>query len=153
MTKVLFVCLGNICRSPMAEAIFNDKIQKSGLVDKFITDSCGTADFHVGDRPDHRTIRILEKNGIETRHLGRQFEAKDFEAFDLIVAMDSQNEKDILKLASNQFQKNKIVKMRSYETPNENLDVPDPYYGNIHDFEKVYTILDNAIENLIKSIV
>jgi protein-tyrosine phosphatase len=150
MIKVLFVCLGNICRSPLAEAIFNHKIKKYGLGGFFMADSCGTANYHIGDRPDHRTIKNALKNGVEIHHVGRQFHRSDLEKFDLILAMDENNLNAILKCANADGLKEKIKLMRMYDSVVG--DVPDPYYGTDQDFQEVFDILDRSIEGLIASL-
>jgi protein-tyrosine phosphatase len=150
MIKVLFVCLGNICRSPLAEAIFNHKIKKYGLASFFMADSCGTANYHIGDSPDHRTIKNALKNGVEIHHVGRQLQYSDLENFDLILAMDANNLSNILKLANGTSFEKKIKLMRTYDFVVG--DVPDPYYGTEQDFQQVFEILDRSVEKLIISL-
>ncbi len=150
MIKVLFVCLGNICRSPLAEAIFNHKTRKYGLDGFFEADSCGTANYHIGDSPDHRTIKNASKNGVEINHVGRQLHPSDLEKFDLILAMDQNNLSNILKLGNADNFKNKIRLMREYDSVLG--DVPDPYYGTEKDFQEVFEILDRSIERLIADV-
>ena len=148
--KILFVCLGNICRSPLAEAIFNEKVRIRGLQEKFHGDSCGTANYHVGDWPDHRTIKCANNNGVPINHFGRQLKKEDMDRFDLILAMDGSNLMNILKL-SNESNRSKVKLMRDYD-PDGPGDVPDPYYGNEKDFDEVFEILNRSIEQLIKNI-
>lgn len=148
--KVLFVCLGNICRSPLAEAIFNDKVRSKGWQKDFQSDSCGTGDYHVGDWPDDRTIRCAQKNNILINHLGRQLKRSDLDDFDLILAMDRSNLHNILTLATEET-KSKVKLMRSYD-PLGVGDVPDPYYGSEKDFDEVFEILDRSIDRLISEI-
>jgi protein-tyrosine phosphatase len=146
--KVLFVCLGNICRSPLAEAVFKNKIKQKGL-EKFIeADSCGTANYHVGQKPDVRTISNAVKNGVEINHLGRQLAIEDLEYYDFIFAMDKSNHHNILCLQNAHQHKHKIKLMREFD-PVANGEVPDPYYGNEHDFQEVFDILDRTMEDFI----
>ncbi len=148
--NILFVCLGNICRSPIAEAIFKHQIEKLGLNDQFFADSCGTANYHVGHNPDYRTIKNALKNGVEVHHKGRQIAHADLETFDLILAMDNHNLNSILKLSGAEKYFDKIRLMRSYD-PISVGDVPDPYYGSEQDFQEVFEILDRSIKNLIQN--
>jgi len=145
--KILFVCLGNICRSPLAEAIFNEKIKSKGLQNEFRSDSCGTANYEIGNWPDPRTIRSANKNNVPINHIARQLTRADLQKFDLILAMDKNNLKGVLNLASDEEQ-SKIKLMRSYDPQGEG-DVPDPYYGNEKDFDEVFAILNRSIEKLI----
>src|SRR5262245_15715701 len=126
--KVLFVCLGNICRSPLAEAIFNDKISKKGLSHLVEADSCGTANYHVGDSPDSRTIANARKNGVMINHVGKQLSAEHLENFDFILAMDKSNFQNILRLDYRNQAASKVTMMRSYESDRDDENVPDPYY-------------------------
>ena|SRR5882724_908656 len=145
--KILFVCLGNICRSPLAEAIFNDKIKSKGLQEKILADSCGTGNYHVGDWPDHRTIKCAAKNNILINHVGRQLSHADLENFDLILVMDGSNLFNVLRLG-NESTKSKVKLMRSFDPLGEG-DVPDPYYGNEKDFDEVFEILERSVSKLV----
>ncbi len=149
--KVLFVCLGNICRSPLAEAIFKHKMAEKGLEDFFEADSCGTANYHIGDPPDPRTIRNASKNGVSINHLGRQLSRDDFGRYDHILVMDQSNLQNALRLAPPEFH-NKIQLMRTYDPLGPGRDVPDPYYGNENDFQEVFDILDRSVEQLIEKL-
>ncbi len=145
--KILFVCLGNICRSPLAEAIFNKKVSDQGIEKLFQSDSCGTSNYNLGDDPDQRTIRSAKKNGIPIFHKARQFHPADIENFDLILAMDESNHQNILRV-SHPSHHSKVKRLRSYD-PVGDGDVPDPYHGNEKDFDEVYKILERSIDSLI----
>ena len=151
--KVLFVCLGNICRSPMAEGIFNKLAKERGLEEQFYSTSAGTAGYHIGQSPDARTKIVCDINKAPVDHKGRKFEKEDFKEFDLILAMDQNNLKDILSLATeNDDCRNKVKLLRSYETNGDGKEVPDPYYGNLDDFKNVYEMLVNACNQLLDKI-
>lgn len=150
--KVLFVCLGNICRSPLAEGIFRKKVEDKGVGDRFEIDSCGTSNFHIGELPDPRTRANAIRNGIELNHRGRQFSKMDFEDFDYILAMDESNLKNINRLAPPSV-KSKVMKMRHFDDLYCNADVPDPYYGGEKGFQQVFEILDRSAERLLQQII
>ena len=140
MTKVLMVCLGNICRSPLAEGIL-----KSKLSDSFMVDSAGTANYHTGSQPDKRSIAVARKYGLDITHLrGRQFTVNDFDTFDLIYVMDESNYQNVIRLARNQEHIDKVDMILNLVYPYQNYDVPDPYYGGDQGFENVYKMLDEA---------
>lgn len=147
MTNVLMVCLGNICRSPLAEGILRDLAQKAAL--NIEVDSCGTANYHVGDKPDSRSIKKAKEYNIDINHLrGRQFQISDFDFFDIIYVMDQSNYNNVVALARNEKDKNK-VKLILNEISNNNNEVPDPYYGGDDGFEHVYQLLNEACEKII----
>jgi protein-tyrosine phosphatase len=148
--KVLFVCLGNICRSPLAEAIFNEKARQKKLEHLFHANSCGTSNYNIGDDPDPRTIRSAHKNNMPISHNACQLKYTDGEEFDLILAMDENNYQNIL-LVTHPSHHHKVKLMRSYD-PLGNGDVPDPYYGNEKDFEEVFTILDRSIDSFLNEL-
>lgn len=143
--KILFVCLGNICRSPMAEAIFQHKIEKRGWRENIETDSAGTAGYHIGERPDRRTIQVLAANDIHTDHRSRQVAESDASIYDFIIAMDATNLEDLQQKLPNKT----ILLMRDYDSEDPGSAVPDPYYGDLSDFEAVYTILNRSIDTFI----
>lgn len=142
-TKILMVCLGNICRSPLAEEILRSKLPE----DLFLVDSAGTGSWHVGQQPDLRSIEIAEKFGLDISHQrGRQFNLDDFKTFDYIYVMDHNNYNDIIDLAPDQKAKNKVNMILNELFPDQDMDVPDPYFG-LHDgFKKVYLMLDESCD-------
>lgn len=149
-TRILFVCLGNICRSPLAEAIFKHKIRAKKLAHLVEADSCGTANYHVGDTPDPRTIKNALKNGVVIDHLGRQLSARDLEAYDFIIAMDRSNHTNILRLSNATNHADKIRLMRSFDINPSGDEVPDPYYGDEAGFQNVFEILSHSIDSFIE---
>lgn len=139
------VCLGNICRSPLAEGILKSKIDPS----KVEVASAGTGDWHVGQLPDERSIKIAEKYNIDiTDQRGRHFSSKDFDEFDLIYVMDNSNKENVLALAKNDEHRKKVKLILDEIFPGENVDVPDPYYGGNSGFDSVYKMLDQACEKI-----
>jgi len=139
--RILMVCLGNICRSPLAEGILKSKVSP----EKVFVDSAGTGHWHIGNPPDERSIAVGRKYNIDiTDQLGRQFSAEDFDNFDLIYVMDNSNKNDVLDLAQNEEQRAKVKLILNEVFPGENVDVPDPYMGGTMGFEKVYRMLDEA---------
>lgn len=144
------MCLGNICRSPLAEAIFKDKITKKGLNHAFEVDSAGTGHWHVGEDPDPRSIAIAQKNNVPIQHKGRQFSIED-SAFDYILAMDSHNLMNILSLL--EVQHEGLYLMRYFDEKQKDADVPDPYYGGDSGFQNVYDILDRSCDKLIDFLI
>lgn len=140
------VCLGNICRSPLAEGILQSKVYGDVIVD-----SAGTSGYHEGELPDKRSIEVAHKYGLDiTNQRSRKFRRKDFQEFDLIYAMDVSNYTDILSLASTEEEKEKVIMILNESYPEEDRNVPDPYYGGEMGFENVYRMLDEAC-NVIAS--
>ena len=139
------VCLGNICRSPLAEGILRSKLPG----EKYIVDSAGTGNYHIGSKPDKRSIDVARKYGLDiTDQKGRQFSTRDFDEFDLIYVMDNSNYENVVKLARNE---NDIAKVRiilNEVYPNQNYDVPDPYHDTSKGFENVFKMLDEATDNI-----
>jgi protein-tyrosine phosphatase len=147
--KVLFVCLGNICRSPLAEGILGKLAKEAGLQEQIQIDSAGTSTYHLGELPDYRTRQVAENNGIRLTHRARQFKKSDFEEFDYILAADKSNLAH-LKTLQNPHSKAKLHLIRDWE--GDSLEVPDPYYGSMKDFEEGYVILENALKKFLAEI-
>lgn len=146
--KILMVCLGNICRSPLAEGIMRSKLSKD-----FIVDSAGTGGWHADELPDKRSISTAKNRGLDiTNQRARQFKKSDFDTFDHIFVMDNSNYKDVLALAPNEEAKSKVKLILNEIFPNENVDVPDPYYGGQDGFENVFDMLDQACEEIARKL-
>lgn len=142
--KILMVCLGNICRSPLAEGILKSKVSKNIFVD-----SAGTAAWHSGNLPDNRSIAIAKKNGIDlTNQKARQFLIEDFDKFDQIYVMDRSNYVTVCRLAPNEEALNKVELILNESKPGKNIEVPDPYYGGENGFEDVFNMLNEACNNI-----
>jgi len=149
--KILMVCLGNICRSPIAEGILRHKLRAMNLSD-VETDSAGTIGMHAGEAPDLRMQKTALKNGIDISDLrARQFIEKDFDEFDLIFAMDRSNLQNILTLARNENDKKKVKLILNESFPEEDREVPDPYFGGEEGFQHVFGLLDETTDQLIKN--
>jgi protein-tyrosine phosphatase len=147
--KILMVCLGNICRSPLAEGIMRKKIEENGL--EWIVDSAGTSSWHIGQPPDRRSIDVARKYGIDIRdQRGRQITSKDLDDFDKIFAMDTSNYEDILKLADSPEQTEKVKLILRETNPFEDQSVPDPYWDD-DGFEHVYELLQDACQKFIEN--
>ena len=151
MTKILMVCLGNICRSPLAEGILKDKAKRLNM--EIIVDSAGTSNYHTGEHPDIRTIKNAANHKIDLSKLkARQFSVNDFDNFDLIFVMDASNYSDVISLARNKTDKQKVEMILDRVYPNAAMSVPDPYFGGEDGFENVFTILNNACEIIANSL-
>jgi protein-tyrosine phosphatase len=146
--KILMVCLGNICRSPLAEGIMKQKIERHGLV--WQVDSAGTGAWHVGERPDPRSIDIARRYGIDiTYQRARQFKPHDLENFDLVLAMDSSNYRDIVRFAPLPALEDKVHLIMNFVQPGRNQNVPDPYWDD-DGFDQVFRMLNEACDKIIE---
>lgn len=147
--KILMVCLGNICRSPLAEGIMANKVKELNIS----VDSAGTASYHIDEAPDIRSIKIARKKGINISNLrGRQFQVSDFDEFDKIYVMDDSNYQNVTAMARNEEDKTKVAFILNESNPGQNLEVPDPYYGGDLGFENVYNMLEEATEIILTKI-
>lgn len=148
-TRVLMVCLGNICRSPLAEGILKSKVDP----EKIYVDSAATSDYHIGHSPDERSVSIAKKNDLDiTSQRGRQFTIEDFDEFDMIYVMDMSNYKDVISLARNEEDKKKVLLILNEVFPDENVEVPDPYQGGLDGFKNVFQMLNEACEVIARKI-
>jgi protein-tyrosine phosphatase len=149
MTSILMVCLGNICRSPLAHGIFQSKLSS----EFYYVDSAGTAAYHIGEQPDKRSVAVAKSNGIDiSLQSARQFKVSDFDTFNVIYAMDLSNYTNVINLARNTNDIAKVKLILEEDDSISNKNVPDPYYGNMSDFEYVFNILNSACENIVKKI-
>lgn len=148
MIQILFVCLGNICRSPLAEAIFKHKIRSNGLESLVFCDSAGTADYHVGENPDPRTIEVAARYQVPVQHKGQQFTTRLARDFHYLIAMDQSNYVNMVRRLGGDA--DNLYLMRHFDPLHPNSDVPDPYYGGTDGFEEVYQILDRSLDHFLE---
>ena len=146
-TRVLFVCMGNICRSPMAEAVFNHLLADRGLTEHYEVDSAGTGAWHAGELADPRTRTTLKQHNIPYDGRARQVRLYDFEHFDHIIAMDDDNRENLLRLEPSASEK--ITLLLDWDQSAPAREVPDPYYGGPDGFEHIYTLITNACTELL----
>lgn len=153
VTRVLFVCLGNICRSPAAEGVMKATVEKRGESSEWIIDSAGTGDYHIGNLPDRRMRSHAGRRGLDLTHRCRQAKRSDFDDFDIIVAMDGSNLRNLQRLAPTQQARDKIVLMSDFfNGDNRRNEVPDPYYEGSEAFELVLDLLEEATANLAEAV-
>lgn len=153
MKEILFVCLGNICRSPSAEAVFNALVKRKGFKNELSCDSAGTAAYHVGEPADYRMRQFAQKRGYHLTSISRPVDPdRDFDRFDYIVGMDKQNVRDLKSMARNENDRKKIFLMTDFCIDQKYDSVPDPYYGGASGFELVLDILEDACDGLIRKL-
>ena len=149
--KIMMVCLGNICRSPMADGLMRKKVAEHQL--DIVIESAGTGGWHVDESPDERMQKTGEENGVPIAHsLGRQFKTSDFDKFDRIYVMDQSNYANVVQLARNEDDKNKVGLMLNVLHPGSDMEVPDPYFGGNDGFQRVFEMLDDATDVLMKEL-
>ena len=151
MHRVLFVCLGNICRSPTAEGTFRALVEARGLGDAFVVDSAGTAGHHAGEPPHPETVAEAARRGVVLAHRARQVTRADYDRFDRIVAIDRDNLRDLVRLVRSPAERAKLSLLRSYEPGADGEDVPDPWYTG--EFARVFDICARASEGLLGAIL
>jgi len=152
--RIQFVCLGNICRSPLAKVVFREKVEEAGLDDHFEVASSGTGDWHVGDPADDRMRQTAQRHGLSLAdHRASQFRADDLEAYDHIFVMDKSNLNDVLHLDENDEHGGKVRLFREFDPEPEDYQVPDPYHGGRQGFENVYDIVDRTADMLLHRLV
>ena len=152
MRRLLFVCLGNIIRSPLAEQLFSELSRQPGATDKYTVDSAGTGDWHSGESPDPRMIETAKKHGLTLDGTARQVRPGDLDSFDLILAMDESNRAGLLQLARTPAQRGKIRMLREFDPQRDDLDVPDPWYGGRGDFEQTYQIIERSVRGQLEAL-
>jgi protein-tyrosine phosphatase len=150
--RILFVCLGNICRSPLAEGLFVQELSQRGLEGQFLVDSAGTNRYHTGELPDARTRANAQKHGLTLTHRARTFIPEDFDAYDAILVMDNQNMRDVLALASSDEHRQKVITLRTYDPFPEDGQVPDPWFGGEEGFEAVFQIIKRSTQSLLNAL-
>jgi protein-tyrosine phosphatase len=152
-TRILFVCLGNIVRSPLAENMFRHLATQAGLATHYELDSAGTGGWHIGESPDGRMRRVAAERGLVYDGSARQFSPRDFDRFDWIIAMDQDNRAHLMHQARNQVDREKIHLMREFDPlGGTNAEVPDPYYGGLRGFEEVYEIVERSCRGLLAAL-
>lgn len=151
-TRVLFVCLGNICRSPLAEGVFLHLVREAGLTHRFEVDSAGTGDWHVGERPDARAVAVAKKHGVELPSRARQVTPADLDAFDHVLAMDRENLRDLERMARRGAAAD-IRLLRRHDPVRDGDDVPDPYYGGPSGFDLVYEMVHRSCAALLDELL
>ena len=149
-TSVLFVCLGNICRSPLAEGVFRHLADEAGLSERFDIDSAGTGSWHVGERPDARAAMVAQQHGVDLECRARQLTEDDLRRFDYVIAMDRENLQNIRRMADAIGSEAEVALLREFDPEGGGDEVPDPYYGGASGFETVYEMVQRSCANLLE---
>ncbi|MFJ9865501.1 low molecular weight protein-tyrosine-phosphatase [Streptomyces sp. NPDC101165] len=151
--RICFVCTGNICRSPMAESVFRARVEAAGLADLVEIDSAGTGGWHEGDAADPRTVSVLDEHGYGTEHVARQFQPSWFARLDLVIALDTGHLKALRRLAPTEEDARKVRLLRAFDSvADDDLDVPDPYYGGRDGFEECLEMMEAASTGLLATV-
>ncbi|CAB4826172.1 MAG: low molecular weight phosphotyrosine protein phosphatase [Actinobacteria bacterium] len=151
--RVCFVCMGNICRSPMAEAVMYDLVREAGLAASIEVDSAGTSGWHIGKSPDTRALEAAKKQGVYMAHRGRQFTRGDFDKFDVIAVMDIDNRTELLGMAPNADEASKVRLLRTFDPDAQSaIEIADPYYGTASDFERALDEITSSCTGLLASL-
>ena len=150
---ILFVCLGNICRSPLAEGVFQHLVEQRGLQDRYMVSSAGTRNWNVGDPPDYRMVATARRHGIKLMGRAQQIRMQDFDSFDLLLAMDRTNREDLQCMAQNEPRLVHVRLLRDFDPlSGSSADIPDPYFGDAAGFESVYQIVERACVGLLSAL-
>jgi protein-tyrosine phosphatase len=153
VTGVLFVCLGNICRSPLAKGVFRHVVEEAGLGDRFRVDSAGTSAYHIGEPPDPRSVEVARRRGLKLEHAARQITEADLERYEYIVVMDESNHTKVRRLAKRAKPDAEILMLRDFDPDADgSREVPDPYFGGPRGFEDVHDIVERACRGLLEHI-
>jgi len=152
MVKIMFVCLGNICRSPLAEAVFNEKVRLKGLNGKCYSESCGTAAYHIGEAPDPRSSRVARRHSIPIDHAAQQLKRSDFINYDYIVVMDDSNAKNARRIEPKNSSAT-VFKLRDFDPLDKGSDVIDPWFGAEDGFEEWYQIIDRSVVEFLHFLI
>ena len=150
--KIVFVCLGNICRSPTGEGLMQHLVNEAGLQNYFHIDSAGTSAWHIGEPANSKTRSVAESHGVQIKSRARRVDPRDLDEFDLIIAMDDENYENLMQLAKTDAQRARICRMRDFDPTPEDGQVPDPYFGGLHGFENVYQIVKRSCEHLLEAL-
>lgn len=152
--RILFVCEGNIIRSPLAENMFTKMVDEAGLDDQYESDSAGTSAYHIGEQPDSRMRQVAAQNGLHYTGMARKFQVSDFDEFDLIVPQDMRNLENLRRLARREADEAKLVSMRTFDPQGSSTDgVPDPYYGGIDGFQETFLIVQRSCKGLLDALM
>jgi protein-tyrosine phosphatase len=148
-TRILFVCLGNICRSPLAESVFRHLVRERGVEADFEIDSAGTSAYHAGDPPDARSVATASTRGIKVTGRSRELRPQDLTRFDYVIAMDADNVEAVKRLQVRGGASARVHRLREWDPDASELDVPDPYYGSPHGFERVHDLVERSCASLL----